>query len=65
VWGEKVDVQLRTFWVVLAEIATSLYSSGSLRSGAGDHEFTLMCEDVKRLNVAARDICRGCRSCWE
>jgi len=33
--GEKVDVQLRTFWVVLAEIATSLYSSESLRSGAG------------------------------
>ena len=32
---KAVEVQLRTIWVVLAEIAKGLYSPGSLGSGGG------------------------------
>ena len=59
--GKKVGVQLRTFWVVMAKIATSLYASGSSSHDLGlvHREYILMWEDVMRLDVAVRGICRG------
>jgi len=56
VWGKKVGVQLRTFWVVLAEIATSSYASDVQDLGLVHHECTLMWEDVMRLDVAVRGL---------
>jgi len=59
---KKVDVQLWTFWDVLAEIATSLYSSESLRSGAGAPRVYTNVGNFSRLHVAVKGICRECKS---
>ena len=51
--GKEVDVQLRTIWVVLAEIATSLYPPGSLGSGGGAPRVYTHVEDFNMFHSRA------------
>ena len=67
VQGKKVDVQLRTFWVVLAEIATSLHSSGSLRSESGVAAPRIYTNvgGFQQAGCGSQGHMSGCKSCWE
>jgi len=63
--GKRVDVQLRTFWVVVAEIATSLYSSGSLGSGAGVPRIHTHVGGFQQAGYGSQRHMSGCKACWE
>jgi len=65
VQGKKVDAQLRNFRVVLADIAMSLYSSGSLRSGASAPRIHANVGGFQRAGCGSQWHMSRCKSSWE
>ena len=63
--GKEVNVKLRTIWVVLAEIATSLYSSGSLGSGAGALRVYTHVAGFQQAGCGSQGHMSGCKASWE
>jgi len=61
--GKAVDVQLRTIWVVLAEIAMGLYSPGSLGSGAGASRVYTHVGGFQQSGCGSQGHMSGCKAC--